>query len=333
MAEHKGILICGEVSGQVLTTVTSELLRTGRMLGDKLCEPLSLLLIGHNVKAAAQEAIHRGADKVYTAEGSSFSESVPETYVHTVTDVCAEMNPALIIFGQTDMGRDVAPRLAARLEASVCLDCITLDIDRDTGNILQTKPVYGGNALAVWQSTDHYPQIVTMRPRSAEPAEPDTSRKGDTISVGLASVNSSPKTKLLESVKEETRGISLEDAKIIVAGGGGIGGKEGFELLQDLAQILRAAIGTSRVPCDEGWMPKKLEIGQTGHMVSPSLYIAIGISGAPQHLAGCSGAKCIVAINRDPEAHIFQEADFGIIGNYREALPPLIDKLKSILID
>jgi electron transfer flavoprotein alpha subunit len=172
-----------------------------------------------------------------------------------------------------------------------------------------------------------------MRPRSSEPAEPDSERQGEIISTSPPAEETSGKTKLIETVKEELKGIGLEEAKVIVAGGGGIGGKEGFELLQELAQLLRGAIGTSRVPCDEGWMPKKLEIGQTGHMVSPSLYIAIGISGAPQHLAGCSGAKCIVAINRDPDAHIFQEADFGIVGNYREALPPLIDKLKIILAD
>lgn len=331
MTEYKGVLICGEVSDQKITTVTSELLSTGWMLSDKLGEPLNLILIGQDIGDATQEAIHCGADKVYVADGSPFSESLPETYVNTIADVCKQINPMLILLGQTDMGRDVAPRLAAKLDSSVCLDCIKVDVDPDTGKLLQTKPVYGGNALAVWESTDCLLQIVTMRPRSSEPAQPDTGRQGEIISVSTTADDSAIRTTLIETVKEELKGISLEDAKVIVSGGGGIGGKEGFELLQDLAQILRGAIGTSRVPCDEGWMPKKLEIGQTGHMVSPSLYIAIGISGAPQHLAGCSGSKCIVAINRDPEAHIFQEADFGIIGNYKEALPSLIEKLKTIL--
>ncbi len=331
MTEYKGVLICGEVSDQKITTVTSELISTGWMLSDKLGEPLNLILIGQDIGDATQEAIHCGADKVYVADGSPFSESLPETYVNTIADVCKQINPMLILLGQTDMGRDVAPRLAAKLDSSVCLDCIKVDIDPDTGKLLQTKPVYGGNALAVWESTDSLLQIVTMRPRSSEPAQPDTGRQGEIISVSTTADDSAIRTTLIETVKEELKGISLEDAKVIVSGGGGIGGKEGFELLQDLAQILRGAIGTSRVPCDEGWMPKKLEIGQTGHMVSPSLYIAIGLSGAPQHLAGCSGSKCIVAINRDPEAHIFQEADFGIIGNYKEALPSLIEKLKTIL--
>jgi len=301
------------------------------MLSDKLGEPLNLLLIGQDIGEAAQKAIYCGADKVYTADGPAFLESLPEIHVNTVADVCKQINPMIILLGQTDMGREIAPRLAGKLDASVCLDCVQVEVDPDTWKILQTKPVYGGNALAVWESTDHIPQIVSMRPRSSEPAASDSSRKGEIISVSTAIDESATKAKLTETVKEELKGISLEDAKVIVAGGGGIGGKEGFELLQELAQILRGAIGTSRVPCDEGWMPKRLEIGQTGHMVSPSLYITIGISGAPQHLAGCSGSKCIVAINRDPDAHIFQEADFGIIGDFKEVLPSLIDKLKSIL--
>jgi electron transfer flavoprotein alpha subunit len=331
MSEHKEVLICGEVFEQKLTAVTSELLSTGRMLSDKLGEPLNLILIGSDIGEAAKEAIHRGADKVYTAEGSSFSESAPETSIQTIAHVCAEIHAALVLCGQTDMGRDIAPRLAAKLDSSVCLDCVEVDVDLETGKFLQSKPVYGGNALAVWESTDHFPLVVTIRPRSSEQAEPDANRQGETVAISRHADDSPLKAELIETVKEELKGIKLEDAKVIVAGGGGIGGKEGFELLQELAQILRGAIGTSRVPCDEGWMAKRLEIGQTGHMVSPNLYIAVGISGAPQHLAGCSGSKCIVAINRDLDAHIFQEADFGIAGDYKEALPALIDKLKSIL--
>jgi electron transfer flavoprotein alpha subunit len=329
MSEPKGILICGEVSEQKLTTVTSELLSTGRRLSDKLGETLNLILFGSPIGDAAQLSIQSGADKAYAAEGIAFSDSSPELIVGTIADVCSDTHPALILFGQTDMGRDIAPRLAAKLDSSVCLDCVDIDIDHESGKFLQTKPVYGGNALAVWESATHIPVVVTMRPRSSMPAETDATRQGEIVAISPRADDSTLKTELIETVTEDLKGISLEDAKVIVAGGGGIGGKEGFELLQELAQILRGAVGTSRVPSDEGWMPKKLEIGQTGHMVSPSLYIAIGISGAPQHLTGCSGSKCIVAINRDSEAYIFQEANFGIVGDYREALSALINKLKS----
>jgi electron transfer flavoprotein alpha subunit len=164
-----------------------------------------------------------------------------------------------------------------------------------------------------------------------EPAKPDDSRQGEILIVQKIEEESPIKEKLLQTAKEESKGIRLEDAKVVVAGGGGIGSGEGFRLIGELAQILRGAVGTSHVPSDEGWMPKNLEIGQTGHMVSPDVYIAVGISGAPQHMAGCSGSKFIVSINKDPEANIFKESDLGLVGDYKKALPPLIQKLKSML--
>jgi len=331
MSEYRGVLVCAEAADGKIPAVASELLHTGRMLSDKLGEPLDLLLFGGNSRDAAEEAIRLGADRVYIPSGLSFSESFAEVCVAFIAEVCREIRPLLILLGQTDWGRDAAPRLAAKLDASICLDCTHADMDPQTKKITMTKPVYGGNAVAVWEATGHYPQIVTLRPRSGASAEADAARKGEIIPVGLSGDAPAVRARLLESVKEEVKGLKLEEARVIVTGGGGIGGKDGFALIRELAQVLRGAVGTTRVPSDEGWMPKSLEIGQTGHMVSPDLYIAVGVSGAPQHLAGCSGSKRIVAVNRDPEAHIFQEADFGIVGDYREALPALIERLKSIL--
>ncbi len=269
-------------------------------------------------------------DRVLTVEHPEFSEFHPERCVAIATAVCKQIKPSIVLFSQTDMGRDVAPRLAAQLKTGVCLDCVDLKVDQKTGSLIQTKPVYGGNALSVWASTNHQYHVVAMRPRAAKPAEPDFSRKAEIVPVSVDIEDSKFKSQLLETVKEESKGKRLEEAKIIVAGGGGIGGKEGFRLIQDLAQVLGAAVGITRVPADENWMPKSLEIGQTGHIVGPDLYIAVGISGAPQHLAGCSGSKILVAINKDPEARIFEEADFGIVGDYREVLPALIEKLKDL---
>lgn len=331
MADYEGILICGEVVGDRTTTITMELLNTGRRLCDDLAQPLSVLLIGQDIRETAEEVISLGADKVYIAEGAPFAESSPERYVATIASACRQATPSIILLGQTDMGRDIAPRLAARLGTTVCMDCVDLAIDPDTKLLLQTKPVYGGNALAVWVSEDYQPQVVTMRPRLVAPAEPDTSRSGEVVTVTADVKDSAIECKLLETVKEEIKGIKLENAKVIVAGGGGIGGSEGFQLLQELAQVLGGTIATSRVPRDEGWMSDKLEIGQTAHIVAPNLYIAVGISGAPQHLAGCSGSKYIIAINKDPDAHIFKEADFGVVGDYRQVLPPLIEKCKALL--
>ncbi|MGD2246623.1 MAG: electron transfer flavoprotein subunit alpha/FixB family protein [Candidatus Aminicenantes bacterium] len=331
MSEHSGVLICGETADNNLTGVTAELIHTGRKLCDSLEGQLSLLLIGHDAQSAADEAISFGVDKLYVSGDLLYPESHPEWILSAITHVCGDTQPSIVLFGQTDMGREMAPRLGARLDASVCLDCVGLEIDRETGSLLQTKPVYGGNAVAVWASVDFYPRIVTLRPRSSQPAKPDASRQGDIIRVDMTRENSTLKGKLLETVQEDARGVKLEEAKVVVTGGGGIGGSEGFQPIEELARILHGAVGISRVPCDEGWMPKNLEIGQTGRVVSPDLYIAVGISGAPQHLAGCSDSRCIVAINKDPEAHIFKEADFGIVGDYREALPAFIKKLKSLL--
>jgi electron transfer flavoprotein alpha subunit len=331
MATYKGALVCGEVIEGKITTVTRELLNIGRRLCDTLDQPLSTLLIGKNIQGAAAEVVALGANKVYTVNGFPFAESHPDFYVAIITEACKQIVPSIIIFGHTEMGREVAPRLASRLKTTVTLDCTELSIDTETKRLLQSKPVYGGNAVAIWVSDSHDPQIVTLRPRAVMPAEPDSSRKGEIIALDMTITDSMIKGKLLETVKEEVKGIKLEDAKVVIAGGGGIGSSNGFTMLEELAKVLGGTVGVTRVPCDEGWKPLGLEIGQTGHIVTPNLYFAIGISGAPQHMAGCSGSKCIVAINRDPDAHIFKEADFGVIGDYRTVLPVLIEKCKTLL--
>ena len=331
MTKNRKVLICGETVGNRVTAMTAELICLGRKICDALHEPLHLHLIGDSPREAAKEAVSLGADTVHLSPGPPFAQSHPEHVLERIIEVAAPIDPFLILLGQTDMGRETAPRLAARLDASVCLDCIQVEIDPETGFLQQTKPVFGGNAMAVWESSGRRPHITTLRPRSYEPARPDSSRTGEIIEGQTELDDSSFRGKLLKTVKEDDQGIRLEDAKTVVTGGGGIGGKEGFQMIQELAGILHGAVGVSRVPCDEGWMPKSQEIGQTGRVVGPDLYFAVGISGAPQHMAGCSGSKRIVAINKNPEAHIFNEADFGIVGDYREALPAFIEKLKSLL--
>jgi electron transfer flavoprotein alpha subunit len=331
MANYHGVLVCSEVVEGKTAAITRELLNIGRRLSDDLSQPLSTLLVGKDIQETAKEVITLGADKVYTIDSSPFVQSPPDLYVAIFAQVCQQVTPSIVLLGQTDMGRDVAPRLAARLGTAVAMDCTELAIDSNTKCLLQTKPVYGGNAKAVWVSESHEPHIVTLRPRAVMPAEPDASRKGEIITLSVTVDDSMIKSKLVETVKEEIKGIKLEEAQVIVAGGGGIGGGEGFKLLKELAEVVEGTVGVTRVPCDEGWMPTSLEIGQTGHIVSPNLYIAVGISGAPQHMAGCSGSKCIVAINRDSEAHIFKEADFGLVGDYREVLPTLIEKCKTLV--
>ncbi len=326
----KGILICGELQKDGINSISKELISIGQKLRDAFDQPLDYLLIGEDIGKNVQEAAILGINRILTVEGSGFSEFHPERLTCIITAVCRQIEPMIILFGQTDLGRDVAPRLAAKLGGSVCLDCVDLAYDRKSDTLIQTKPVYGGNALAKWASTGHRPYVVTMRPRSETPSEPDPSKRAEIIPISVKIDEAQMRTQLVKTVHEEDKGIRLEEAKIIVAGGGGIGSSEGFDLIRQLALTLGAAVGITRVPADEKWMPKSLEIGQTGHMVSPNLYIAVGISGAPQHLAGCATAKTIVAINKDPGAHIFDEADFGIVGDYRSILPALIEKLKAL---
>ena len=330
MSSSREVLICGEVLEGKVATITKELLNIGRKLCAALNQPLSNLFIGRDIQEPAKESIYLGADKVYLIDGPPFAETTPDFYLALIVGACQQIEPSIILFGQTDLGRELAPRLAAKLKTPVCLDCINLALDLETKQLLQTKPVYGGNALAVWVSELEQPQVITLRPRSVAAAEPDTSRQGEIIPISIEVRETELKSKLVEVKREEVKGIKLEEAKVIVAGGGGIGGPEGFKMLEELARVLGGAVGVTRVPCDEGWMPLSLEIGQTGRVVNPDLYLAVGISGAVQHMAGCSGSKCIVAINKDPNAHIFAEADFGIVRDYREVVPALLEKFKEL---
>ncbi len=323
-------MICGELKEGKITSISRELITTGRQLSLDLGHPLVFLLIGENLHQAAEEAASWGVDEVLVADNPSLAELHPDLSVSIIAQVCQQVNPSMILFGLTDFGRDIAPRVAARLEACVFLDCIGLKIEKENQTIIQTKPVFGGNALAEWSSTFDHVHVVVMRPRAQKLAEPDSSPKGKIYPLVIEADKTTIRSQLIETVHKDDKGIRLEEAKSIVAGGGGIGGIEGFGLLQELASVLGAAVGTTRVPSDENWMPKSLEIGQTGHMVSPDLYIAVGISGAPQHLAGCSSSRIIVALNKDPQAPIFREADFGIIGDFQKILPPLINKIKDV---
>jgi electron transfer flavoprotein alpha subunit len=326
----KGILICGELKDNNVSSVSRELITTGKKLRDIQDQSLDFLIIGENCENVSTEVANLGVDRVLMVQGPGYSDFHPERVVAILAHVCKQTDPMVILFGQTDLGRDVASRLAAKLDASVCLDCVDLAFDNNSGDLISTRPVYGGNALARWTLPNQRPLVVAMRPRSEKPPAPDPSHPGEIESISVEIDDTTLQAQLMETSYQEDKGINLEEAKAIVAGGGGIGGSKGFGLIQELANVLGAAVGITRVPSDENWMPKSLEIGQTGHLVSPSLYIAVGISGAPQHMAGCSHSKIIVAINKDPEAPIFDVADFGIVGDYREVLPALIAKLKAL---
>jgi len=331
MAENKGILICGELTDGKLASITTELLGCGRKLADDLKEDLSCLLASDAVGGASKEAIAFGADKVYVVEHPALKEYQADSYMQAAEKLVKEISPRAILIGQTSMGRDLAPRLAFRLGTNLTTDCLDLSIDPGTKLLIQTRPVYGGNAQAVFTS-ELMPQMVTVRTKAMSPLERDDSRKGEVMPTKIDIDTSKVRTKILETVKEEAVGIKLEDAPVIVCGGRGVGGPEPFKTtLKALADLLRGAVGASRPPADNGWVPEAVHIGLTGKIVAPDIYIAIAVSGASQHTAGCSGSKHIIAINKDPEANIFREAEFGVVGKYEEVVPAFTNKLKELL--
>ena len=328
MADN-GVLAYCEAGEGKLAAISTEILGAGRKLADELGAPLSAVLVGSGISALAKEAIAYGADKVYVVDNQLLKDYQTDSYLTATEKVAAEANPQIIIMGQTATGRDLAPRLAFRLKTTATLDCIELAIDNGSKRLLQTKPVYGGNAQAVFTS-DTDPQIVTVRTKAMAPLAKNDSRQGETINVDAGLDGAAIRTKTVNKVKEEIEGIKLEDAPVIVAGGRGIGGEENFKQLQEVASLLKGTIGASRPPCDNGWVPAGLQIGLTGKIVAPDLYIAIALSGSSQHVSGCSGCKNIVAINKDPEANIIKRARYAVIGDWKKILPAFTEKLREL---
>jgi len=330
MAEYKGVMIYGEVIEGRLAAITTELLGCGRKLADELGQELCAVLVGTGITSLAQEAVAFGADKVYVVDDPLLEDYQTDSYVSVMEKVIKQVMPQILILGQTAIGRDLTPRLAFRLETAASMDCVELAIDPDSKQLLQTKPVYGGNAQAIYTS-ESYPQMVTVRAKAMSPLERDDSRQGEVITIEAGLDPSAIRTKVVDKVKEEVAGIKLEDAEVIISGGRGIGGPEGFEQLGELAKLLRGAVGASRPPCDNNWVPDAVQVGLTGKIVAPELYIAIALSGSSQHMSGCSGSKAIVAINKDPEANIFKVAQFGVVGDWKKVLPAFTDKVKELL--
>ena len=316
-----------EVVDGALAPIATEILGGGRKLADELGVPLSAAILGSGVAGPAKEAGAYGADKVYLVDDAVLTDYQTEAYLAAMDKVASEAGPQIILMGQTAVGRDLAPRLAFKLETAATLDCVDLKIEG--GRLQQTKPVYGGNALAVY-TTDTDPQIVTVRVKTMEPLAKDDSRTAEVITVDPGIDAGALRTRVVDKVKEEVAGIKLEDASVIVSGGRGIGNADNFQPLYELAGLLKGAVGASRPPCDNGWVPAGLQIGLTGKVVAPDVYFAIGMSGASQHMSGCSGAKTIIAINKDAESNIIKRARYAVVGDWKKVLPAFIEKVKAM---
>ncbi len=330
MADSTGILVLGELENGSLTSTAKELLAAGRILADSLDQKLSVGIVGTDLEQSAQDAIAHGADRAYLVNNALLSEYQPELHLAALSHTCQQAGPSIVLIGRTDTGRELAPRLAVRLGVGLAQDCLEVSIDPDSKRMIAHRPVYGGNAMAAVVCTGT-PQIASIRPKAYEPLEADPSRQGETVSLDLDLDPSMARVKLVERVEEESEGVQLETARIVVAGGRGLGGPDPFKDLEVVAKLLRAGIGASRAAVDAGWVPPAWQIGLTGKTITPDLYITVAISGASQHMAGCSGAKVIVAINKDSEANIFKEARYGVVGDWKKVLPAFTETLRELV--
>lgn len=328
---NKIVLIYGEHEDGKITRTTKELLGAGKKIAEKLNGSVSTLMIGSGMNKCADEAIAYGADMVYLVDTPALAEYNPDRYTDVISQACKQISPKIVLMGHTCIGRDIAGRLAYRLGCFPCTDCIKVEINPDNAVLVQTRSVFGGKALAVINPKDPQLQLASIRPRTATPLDADHSRKGEIQSIEVKIDDSKIRTKLLSTKKEEIEGVNLEDAKVVVSGGGGIGDAEGFDLLRDFAKIWGGAIGTTTVPFDEGWIPSSSSvIGDSGKTVKPDLYFAIGIRGASQHMTGCADSKLIVSINKDGESGIFKVSDIGVVADYKQIMPLLIERCKAL---
>jgi len=328
MTGYSGVWVFAEHRDNKLMPVTYELLSAGRILADKLNQKLGAVLIGKEMSGFAQELIGYGADEVYLAEDPLLESYSDDGYTMVMVDLIQEHKPEILLIGATIIGRSLSPRVGARLQTGLTADCTGLDINED-GNLLQTRPAFGGNIMATIISPNTRPQMATVRPKVMKRAEFDSSRTGTIIKAATNLSSGDIHTRILQVIKETKERVNLDEAEIIVSGGRGLQTKENFRLIRELADALNGTVGASRAAVDAEWISHHHQVGQTGKTVCPKLYIACGISGAIQHLAGMQSSDCIVAINKDPDAPIFNVATYGIVGDIFEVVPKLISRLSQ----
>ncbi|MDR1701730.1 MAG: electron transfer flavoprotein subunit alpha [Sporomusaceae bacterium] len=332
-AAYKGVWVYIEqIGGETIRNVSRELLGEGRKLADRLQEPLAAVLIGDGAAKLAPTIFADGADKVYLVEGAEYAHYTTDAYTAAFTDLINTYKPNVILLGATNDGRDLGPRVACRVGTGLTADCTSLDIDAETGLVAWTRPAFGGNIMATILCPQHRPQMGTVRPKVFKKPVPDAAKTGEIIPVSSKVKPADIRAKFLELRQIGAAACNLEEAEIIVAGGRGMGKKENFKLLEDLAAVLGGTVGASRAAVDAEWIPPLRQVGQTGKTVGPKLYIACGISGAIQHIVGMSSADTIIAINKDADAPIFKVADYGIVGDVLEVLPLLTAEIKNLRI-
>ncbi len=329
LKDYKGVWTFAEQHDGELLGVSIELLGEGRKLADALGVELSAVLIGSGMDELAKTLVEHGADNVYVADDPILAQYQNDSYSKVIKEAIDKYKPEIVLVGATHEGRELAPSVAAMLETGLTADCTALAIN-DDGNLVQTRPAFGGNLMAEILTAKHRPQMATVRPGVMDKAKKNADNKGNIVKLDADVKPEDIRTKIVEQVREVAGKISLTDADVIVAGGLGLGSADGFKLLQELAdEFTNGTIAASRACVDAGWIDHSYQVGQTGVTVKPQIYFACGISGMIQHVSGMKGSKYIVAINKNPEADIFDIADYGIVGDLYEVVPAIIEEVKK----
>jgi electron transfer flavoprotein alpha subunit len=329
LSAYKGVWVFAEQHKGSVASVALELLGEGRKLADKRKTKLSAVFIGSGIKGRTNELIAHGADMVYIADDPALGDFNDDSYAAILTTLAMQHKPEIILAGATAIGRSFFPKVASALYTGLTADCTVLDIDAETGHLHQTRPAFGGNIMATIVTPNHRPQMATVRHKVMKPSPRDDSRTGDIIDIKYTQ-SGELRTRVLRTVEELGETVNICEADIVVAGGRGLGSAKNFQLVAELAKALGGAVAATRGAVDEGWVPYPHQVGQTGKTVCPKLYIACGISGAIQHVAGMQSSDVIVAINKDPDAPIFNVATYGIVGDVHEILPLMIKKIREM---
>lgn len=328
--KYKGIWVYMQVDKDEIHEASLQMLSVARELADKKKTHVAGVLIGYGVSKLAKEPIYYGADKVYVVDDERLKTYYAKVYAHVMVQLAKKHKPEAILVGGTMRGREFAPYVANSLRTGITADCTSFDVDPKTGDIIQIRPPFGAWMLAHIRTATRRPVMSTARPNVFSTPKRNESRKGKIIKEKVKELPD-PGVRLVERLPiEKAEEVPIEKAEILVSGGKGLGSKEGFKLLEELARVIGGAVSGSRKAVDAGWIPHEKQVGQTGKTVKPSVYLAIGISGAAQHIFGIREAKCVVCINIDPEAPIFENSDYGIVGDYKQVVPALIEAIKKL---
>ncbi|MCI5500676.1 MAG: electron transfer flavoprotein subunit alpha/FixB family protein [Lachnospiraceae bacterium] len=342
LEEYKGVYVFAQQVDNELSSIAFELLGKAKELAADLNTEVTAMLLGSGVKGLADQLAEYGADKVIVVDDPELKEYRTEPYAHALASIINEYKPEIVLVGATAIGRDLGPRVSARVATGLTADCTVLEIgdfplnpipgqEQKHNQLLMTRPAFGGNTIATIACPDNRPQMATVRPGVMQKIEPIAGAKAEVIEYNPGFTPNNKYVEILDIVKELSDTVDIMDAKILVSGGRGVGSAENFKMLQDLADVIGGTVSCSRAVVDNGWMPKELQVGQTGKTVRPNVYFAIGISGAIQHTAGMEESDIIIAINKDETAPIFDVADYGIVGDLNKIVPKLTEALKAVV--